>query len=183
MSGMRRGRWAFVLVWMVGCGAGASPAAVAPTAHESATATATATATAAPALVLGGPVSWNLGQALRVDERGVVFGGEGDSSRMGELTTSGEMIVDGEVAARIAADGTVTVDGEVSSFRVVDDGIVDTSAASEGGAAPRVLHLERSELVSDMDARGERIPLAGFRPELTREVLFLSTVMLVGMTR
>jgi hypothetical protein len=159
------------IVAMVGCGASTPPARVEPAAEP------IATSSEAPALVLG-PASWLIAQELRIDERGNVFVG---SERIGTLTANGEMLGrHGEVDARLAPDGTVEIRGEASPFRIVGNGIVETSSSS-GNDGEAFARIEGTDMLVGSGSELERLAITGFRPELTREVLFVSVVMLTGL--
>lgn len=131
-----------------------------------------------PRLVVGA-VSWQLLQPLRVDESGTVFQ---DGRRFGNVTADGNLTdTHGAVAGRVDADGWIVVGDARSQLRILGDTLVEV-----GGDAPEsqlVMRIDGGELVTGGDDEEERFELVGFRPELAREVLFVSGVMYALMAQ
>lgn len=165
----------------MGCGAAAPPSTSNAAAPPPSPSEGTASAVAPPLLTLGA-VAWHLVQPLRIDAAGVVFDG---SRRMGSLTPHGALTSeDGTVVAHIDDAGWLVMGERRSSLRMVNDAVVEVrdgpeSPADAGGE--RLMRIEGDELVVGSGEEEERIELVGFRPELAREVLFVSAVMMAAL--
>ncbi|MBX7194296.1 MAG: hypothetical protein K1X94_19730 [Sandaracinaceae bacterium] len=107
-----------------------------------------------------------------------VIGADGEvrlgEESLGVLTADGRLSNRGHVVAELQRDGIILLGGEDSGWRI--DG--DCLLAREEPSA--VMCVSGDELVVDSE---EHLAMVGFRPELTREVLFAMAMYTVALSR
>jgi hypothetical protein len=159
----------FLIVTALGCGSAPPPVENAPAGGAE-----SSSSVAEPTLTIG-PAAWQLWTGLRIEASGEV---RSDGSSIGVLTPDGQLHHHGVLVARIDADGWIWEGESRTRLRVVDGALIELRSGSDE-PLESIFRIDGDHLT--LEESDESMAIEGFRPELAKEVLFVSGFAVISM--